>query len=113
MNNEKWQDVKGIIKDKFKVLDERVEELPDKNIPGTVEIIEFIGPLGKMRLERTDQALVIGKKTFGSKRIGSITKVDYVLSDTERVNKFRAYKWDESSESWVEMSLDRGDFLLS
>ena len=110
MTDEKWQEIKGMVKDKFSVLDERTEDLPEDGPPGTVEILEFIGPLGKMKLERTDSPLVTGKKTIGSRRIGSITAVEYLYSDTERVHKFKAYKWDENSESWVEMEMKRDDF---
>jgi hypothetical protein len=112
MTDEKWQQIKGLVKDKFKVLDERTEDLPEDGPPGTVEIIEFIGPLGKMKLERTDSPLVIDKKTIGSRRIGSETKVEYVYSDTERVHKFRAYRWNEDDGAWVEMMQMRDNFVI-
>ena len=112
MTQEKWQEIIGLIKDKFEVLDERTEELPDQNIAGAVEIIEFLGPLGKMRLERTDQPLVIGKKTIGSRRIGSDIRVEYIFSDTERVNKFRAYSWSDADNVWVEIEKEKESFFI-
>jgi len=91
MTEEKWVDIIAKVKDNFEFLDHRTEDLPEEMGQGTVEIIEFIGPLGKMRLERTTQPLVIDKKTIGSRRIGSDTKVEYIYSDTEKVHKFKAF----------------------
>jgi len=111
MNDEKWQDIISQMKDNDKIeqVDHRLEELPEEMGPGTREIIEFKGPLGLMRLERTTQPLVVDKKTIGSRRIGSDTKVEYIYSDTEKVHKFKAYRWDENSQVWVEMQMNRGE----
>ncbi|MBU1164176.1 hypothetical protein KKA15_01265 [Patescibacteria group bacterium] len=112
MTDEKWLDIKAKIQDNFELLDERIEILPEERGKGEVEIIEFTGPLGKMRLERTTQPLVIDKKTIGSRRIGSDTQVEYIYSDTEKVHKFKAYQYNEDSESWIEMEMERGGFEL-
>ena len=102
MNIEKWQNIISLIKDKFEVEEEGVEELED--IPdGKVEFIIFSGPLGRMRLEYTTKPVILDKKTIGSKRIGSDTAVQYIYSDTEVSNTFKAYKWDADSEEWTEM----------
>jgi hypothetical protein len=100
MTQEKWQNIVGLIKDKFGVEDEGREELAD--IPsGSVEFIIFSGPLGRMRLEYTSKPVVLDKKSIGSKRIGSEATVQYIYSDTEMSNTFKAYKWED--EEWVEM----------
>ena len=112
MTDERWQDILGQIKDKFEVIDHRTQDLPEDAGPGSVEIIEFTGPLGKMKLERTTQPLVIDKKTIGSRRIGSQTKVDYIYSETEKVHKFKAYRWSEDDNGWVEMTMDRGEMIF-
>lgn len=112
MTDERWEEVKNIIKDKFQILDERVEELPKEKGLGTIEIIEFINPLGKMKLERTSQPLVIDKKTLGSRRVGSFTKVEYVYSDTERVHKFKAFLWDDRTNDWKELEKERENFFI-
>jgi hypothetical protein len=107
MTDERWQEIIGQVKDKFKPVEHRVEDLPEEMGPGTVEVVEFMGPLGKMRLERTTQPLVVGKKTIGSKRIGSQTTVEYVYSDTEKVHKFKVYRYDENDDNWIEMEMNR------
>ena len=107
MTDERWQQVIGHIKDNFELLSENTENLPEEQGKGTVEIIEFNGPLGKMKLERTTQPLVLDKKTIGSRRIGSETAVQYIYSDTEKVHRFKAYNWNEDDERWVEMEMKR------
>jgi len=107
MNDERWQTILGLIKDKFEVIDERTEDLPEDIGLGSVDIIEFMGPLGRMKLERTTQPLVLGKTTHGSKRIGSDTTVEYKYSDTEKTHKFKAFKYDENNDTWVEMEQER------
>lgn len=106
MTEEKWQDIIGQIKDEFKVLEQRTEAL--ENMPGQVEYIIFEGPVGKMKLEFTTKPLVLDKKGLGSRRIGSRTKVEYIYSDTEKVHTFKAYKWDEARNEWVEMEAELG-----
>ena len=111
MTDEKWQEVKGMIKDKFTVIEERTEPFSEDRGPGETELIIFLSPMGKVKLERTSQPLVLDKKTFGSKRIGSYTKVEYVYSDSEKVHKFRAYTWNEADQAWAEFSMEKGSFF--
>ncbi len=110
MTDERWIEIKAIIEDKFEILHSSVEEIGENG--GTVEIIEFISPMGKIRLERTNQPLVIDKKVIGSKRIGSEHKVQFVYSETERVHKFKAYRWNDESNSWIEMEMEKDSFFL-
>jgi len=110
MTLEKWQEIKDIVQEKFEIIDSGTNDF--ENRPGTVEFIEFSGPLGKMRLEWTDQPLLLDKKTHGSKRIGSETKVEYVYSETERVNKFKAFKWDENILRWDEIEMEKGNYIF-
>jgi len=112
MTDEKWKDIIAKIKDGFELVDHRTEDLPEKAGPGTVEIVEFKGPLGLMKLERTTQPLVIDKKTIGSRRIGSDTTVEYIYSDTEEVHKFKAFRFDEANDTWIEMEMERGEMIF-
>ncbi|MFA6254865.1 MAG: hypothetical protein WC675_02375 [Patescibacteria group bacterium] len=112
MTDEKWQNTIAQVKDNFEVIDHRTEDLPEEIGPGTAEIIEFKGPLGRMKLERTTKPLVLDKKTIGSRRIGSDTRVEYVYSDTEKVHKFKAYRYDPAGDNWVEMEMSRGEMAF-
>lgn len=99
---EKWESIKGNIKDNFSVLDEGNEHLDDEG-GIDVEYLVFEGPLGKIRLEFIIQPVVMDKKTTYSKRIGSETAVEYVYSDSEKSYKLIAYKWNKDQDEWVEM----------
>jgi len=112
MTDEKWQEIIGKIKDNFELTSHETKELDEEDGPGEVEVVEFNGPLGKMKLERTTKPLIIDKKTIGSRRIGSDTAVEYVYSETEKTHKFTAYKWDENDKVWVEMKMDRGEMIF-
>ncbi len=102
MTKEKWDDIKGNIKDSFEVEDEGGEHVEDEG-GVDVEYIIFEGPLGKMRLEFVSKPVVLDKKTDYSKRIGSETNVTYVYSKDERTEKIFAYKWEEDQDDWVEI----------
>ena len=108
MTDERWTDIKAHILEQFEILRHVTEEFSEGS--GTMEVIEFVSPAGKFRFERTDRPLVLGKKTIGSKRIGSETTVEYLYSETERVHKFRALQWDEGENIWSQLEIDKGLF---
>lgn len=112
MTEEKWQDIIAKIKDSFELIDHRTEDLAEEKGSGTVEIIEFKGPLGNMKLERTTRPLVIDKKTIGSRRIGSEATVEYIYSDTEKIHKFTAYRFDDDNQIWVEMEMEKSKMIF-
>ncbi len=102
MTEEKWENVKGQIKDSFKVEDEGSDHLDEHGGIDT-EYIIFTGPLGKMKLEFITKPVVLDKKTNYSNRIGSETKVNYIYSESEKTRRLVAYKWDEGQEGWIEI----------
>ena len=104
MQEEKWENIKGMIKDKFEVEDEGKNELED--VPnGQVEFIIFESPLGRIKLEYITKPVVLDKRTIGSRRIGSETTVEYIYSEDEFSNTFKAYKWED--ESWIELEKEK------
>lgn len=116
MNDERWQNIISRVKDKFKIEDEGSEEKEinkdkdGKPILEKIESIVFDGPLGRIKLERTTKPLVIDKKTKYSQRIGGEVSVDYVYSDTEKIHKFKVYRYDEENFLWAE--IDQKNFNL-
>ncbi len=105
MNIEKWQEIKGQIKDDFGIEEESKEPLQEG--PGEIEIVIFKGPLGRVKLEYTLKPMVEEKKVHSSKRIGSEVTEEFVYSDTEKVGKLKAYKWHEEGENWVEIEAEK------
>lgn len=110
MTQERWDNLIEMIGAKFGIDEKRKEELNlgedthKKPVKGEVEIIEFQGPLGKMKLERTTKPLVLDKKTQYTRRIGSQTKVDYVYSETEKTSSLKVYQWD--GNEWKEIKAE-------
>jgi len=111
MTEEKWEQIIGMVKDQFELEDEgenSIEDVPD----GKVQFIIFQGPLGRMKLEYITKPVILDKKTIGSRRIGSDTKVEYIYSDDEMSHTFKAYKWDEASNEWEEMEAEKSGFAI-
>lgn len=104
MSPEKWQSIKSQIQDAFKNVEISQEELelPER---GRAEILEFVGPLGQMRVEYWTKPVVLGKNVSGSRRAGSHHEIDYIYSQTETMNLLKAYKYDENNDAWVEIDL--------
>ncbi len=111
MQDEKWKNIIARILDDFDVIEHETEELDPG--PGDVEYIIFNGPLGKMKLERTNKPVILDKKSLGSRRIGSESSIQYTYSETEKVHNFKAYQWEEEKDSWVEMEMEeKGVFSM-
>lgn len=100
MTDERWEDVKVSVREKFTVLEEGTRELD----PGTAEFLVFESPLGKVKLERVSRPVKLGERGIVSRRIGAHASVEAIYSDTEVAKSFRAYRWEEGSGSWVELS---------
>ena len=102
MHPDKWPEIKEKIKSSFEILSERQEENPERR--ETLEIVEFISPLGKIKLAWITRPKVLDKKTFYSNRIGSDVKVDIVYAEDEFTHTFKVYKWDEAGDDWQEIN---------
>lgn len=98
MNLEKWEQIKLMAKEKFDIQNESEKEGIDGI--GKVEIIEFEGPMGLMKLEFVIKPRILDKKTSFSNRIGSDVKVDYVYSEDEVSCNLNAYKWNAAEQKW-------------
>lgn len=99
MTTERWQDIKAQIKQNFGIEDEYTEELD----PGMAEVLEFIGPQGKMQVRFVTKPRVLDKKTMYSNRPGSDVRVDYVFSDTEFSSHLEVFIWSEARGDWQKM----------
>lgn len=103
MNDERWAQITTLIKDKFEIEDQGIEELD----PGQSEYFIFEGPLGRMRLERTTRPKLKDRKVHGSTRIGGTSHEERIYSDDETVSFFKAYRWDEDQQDWLEIDIDK------
>jgi len=107
MNPDKWPDIKEKILSTFTVLNQEVLENADEH--EVKEVIEFEGPMGKIKLEWIKRPKVLSKKTQYSNRIGGNVNVDYVFSEDEFSYAMLVYKWDLGLDDWQE--LESGNFI--
>jgi len=97
MTTEKWDDIKTMIQDKFEVLENKVEPvelktgLDEKQKIGDKQVLIFISPMGKVKLEFATKPVILDKKEHYSKRMGIASKTEYVLSEDEFTHRLDAY----------------------
>lgn len=111
MQDDKWEPLKEELGRKFKVQDNRFEDLYTETshgqvVSGKVEIIEFETPLGLIKLERESRPVVLEKKEFYSHQQNKTARVEYKFSDKEFSHKIKAYKWDNYEDAWREMDAE-------
>jgi len=99
MTKERWDDLVATILDRFPV-DNRGQE-PLEEGPGTADFIEFTSPAGKIRLELITKPVVLGKHTFGGRKMGTATGVSYDYSDSEFNHSLHAYQ--RVNDEWQEI----------
>ncbi|MBI4090680.1 MAG: hypothetical protein HY422_01525 [Candidatus Komeilibacteria bacterium] len=97
MTQDRWSEVKQLIRDSFTVLEEYEEQLD----PGHAEVVEFETPQGILKASFNRQPKVEGKKTLYSHRSGGSVRVDYTYSETDEVSYFTIDRWDDASEQWI------------
>lgn len=101
MTQDKWDEVKDMVKSKFEVLEEKVEPLflktglidADQQKIGDKDVLVFDGPMGKIKLEYLVKPVVLDKKEHYTKRGGTSSQTEYILSDTEFVRRMEAFRW--------------------
>lgn len=108
MQPDRWEDTKEELKRKFNLISEDVEKNPiedDFGVKGeeTKEVLEFNGPMGKIKIEYVTRPVILDKKMTYAKTKGTGALTEFVLSDSEFSHKIRAYKWDEYNDQWEEM----------
>lgn len=101
MTLEKWEEIKQKILSGFEIFNQ--ETLINEERYENIEIIEFLGPAGKMKVEWITRPKVIDKKTKYSNRIGSSVSVDYIYSPDEITHTFKVYNWSEPISDWQEI----------
>lgn len=99
MTKERWDDLVSTILDRFPI-DRRGQD-PLEEGPGECDFVEFTSPAGKMRLEFVTRPVVLGKHTFGGRKIGAATGVSYDYSSDEFTHSMHAFQWTEGD--WKEI----------
>jgi len=113
MTDEKWEELVERIKKMAKII--RHETLPkfkeisssegmQKVKDGTIEELEFEGPLGKMKLAHWVRPKVEEVKIWSHRKVEGAT-LQVRRSETETVATENLYKWDNANEEWKEVDL--------
>lgn len=103
MNDERWAELVGRIKDTFPVEEEYSR--PTEGVPGVVEGIVFTQPGGKRRLERTTAAVIVETRNVGVKRGGAGVHLQHEYSEDETRSSVRLEEWNDGE--WVEVDLSK------
>lgn len=101
MNQEKWEDLIALVKEHYEVIERQTEDILEGK--GSLEYICFQGPMGKIRLEREIKPVVTGRKVLSSRRIGSGVSEEFEYSDSEMIDKLKAFLWNEGKDDWEEI----------
>lgn len=109
MTNDRWLEIKDLVKEKFSLEDEGEDSYEEQG-GMVIQWLEFDGPLGLMRLEYETKPVILDKKAHGSNRMGSTAAVQYIYSDTEKTSKMYAYRYDEAQDTWQEIDLSQISF---
>lgn len=96
---ERWLELKQEIKQKFELEDEYTEELDH----GSQEVLEFVSPMGRVKLCFVKNPKVLDKKTTYSNRIGSGVSVEYVYDSENFVYHLDVFLWSEANEQWEKL----------
>ena len=113
MTEDKWQQIKENLAKNFTVEDAGSEDLLVETgeglvKQGTAEYIIFQSPLGRVKLQFGQKPKLEEKIYHYSHRAGDAARVDYKFSESETVNTFKAFKWNDAEDDWAE--IDAGKF---
>ena len=109
MNDDKWDETKDNIRNKFEILDERIEDViyedrvtnKERKI-GDRDILEFMTPTGRMKIEREKKLVVIDKKHHYHKaRADAVSQL--IFSENEYSDRIQVFKKDLDEWELVEM----------
>ena len=113
MNTELWGDIRNRLEDQYgelvvEKLSETREDDTGQKLTSEIERIEFETAQGKMRVELVTAPMILDKKTHYTHTAGARANVEYVLSDTEKTQRIRAYRYDDDTDDWIEINTSSG-----
>ncbi|MDQ5939016.1 MAG: hypothetical protein QG603_479 [Patescibacteria group bacterium] len=100
MQPDRWLEIKQELKQKFELEDEYSEELDH----GSQEVVEFVSPMGLVKLCFVQKPKVLDKKTTYSNRIGSGVSVEYVYDLENSTYHLDVWLWSEGNQQWEKLA---------
>jgi len=113
MNAELWGDILDRLEDQYgslpiQELSETREDDTGQKLTSVIKRVEFETAQGKMRLELVTAPMILDKKTHYTHTSGARANVEYVLSETEKTERIRAYRYDDDTDDWIEINTSSG-----
>lgn len=113
MRAELWGDILDKLEDQYGTLDvqnlsETREDDTGQKLVSEIQRVEFETAMGKMRVELVTAPMILDKKTHYTHTAGASANVEFVLSETEKTQKIRAFKYNEDMEEWNEINTSGG-----
>jgi len=109
MTSSRWENLMFRIEEKFSIDKQYAEDFEvaetssGEKIMGQRQAVEFVGPMGRIKLEKTARPRVIDKKILRTKRIGGKVAVNFVYSNEDKVEEIKIYKQSLYGK-WEEMN---------
>ena len=100
MQPDRWLEIKQELKQKFELEDEYSEEFDH----GSQEVVEFVSPMGRVKLCFVQKPKVLDKKTTYSNRIGSGVSVEYVYDLENSTYHLDVWLWSEGNQQWEKLA---------
>lgn len=106
MTTDQWKELKERFREKFTIVYEAVEPLPD--IPhATVDVVELETPMGSLRCEFTTKPRTLDRKVLAAARIGATAHEEMVYAKNDFVHYLEIFRWDEGRDDWIVVKADR------
>ena len=113
MKEEMWGDILDRLQDQYgelevqKLSDTREDDTGQKLV-SDIKRVEFETAQGRMRVELVTAPMILDKKTHYTHTSGARANVEYVLSDTEKTTRIRAFRYDGDTDDWIEINTSTG-----
>lgn len=113
MKAELWSEILDRLEDQYGELDveklsETREDDTGQKLTSDIQRVEFETAQGRMRVELVTAPMILDKKTHYTHTSGARANVEYVLSDTEKTQRIRAYRYDDDTDDWIEINTSTG-----
>lgn len=113
MNAELWGDILDKLEDQYgpmevEKLSETREDDTGQKLTSEIKRVEFDTAQGRMRVELVTAPMILDKKTHYTHTSGARANIEYVLSETEKTERIRAYRYDEDTDGWLEINTSAG-----
>lgn len=89
-------------------ISESREDDTGQKLTSEIQRVEFETAQGRMRVELVTAPMILDKKTHYTHTSGASANVEYILSDTEKTERIRAYRYDDDTDDWMEINTSSG-----